>query len=163
MERKISNDIILYNCQFYTILNRDEDNGCPGWSGRFGNIFNYKYLIFPLHIHTNHWVVISIDFRNKIISYYDSMLSNTEEGKLKSNQILLYLNAEYKRFNNTNNNLIHYNTWSSNIKVLDDLEKQTNTYDCGIYSLAYVSFLAHEIDVHKIKQIDMAIYRSEIG
>lgn len=80
-----------FNSFFYPTLCKRGYEGVKRWT-RNMNIFKLKKLILPIHL-GNHWCLACIDFQNRIISYYDSLMG---ENIHALNTIYNYLKSEYK-------------------------------------------------------------------
>ena len=37
------------------------------------NIFEADRVLFPIHVGSDHWAVFCVDFRRKVLEYFDSM------------------------------------------------------------------------------------------
>ena len=92
------------------------------------NIFNMKYIICPINIYGNHWVLAVIDIEGKCIQWNDS-LGGTDWAKL--NGLLAYVNDEHKEMNG-GQGMVELSEWKL-IRCTADTPRQRNNYDCGMY------------------------------
>ncbi len=69
-----------------------------GWSKKVPgkDIFNLKYIFFPINLNSKHWTVAVIFMEAKRIRYYDSM-GKTDWAKLEG--LLQYVKDEYRAKN----------------------------------------------------------------
>ena len=106
------------NADAYFRLYRPEDT-----------IFTYNLLVFPVNLCKNHWILVVVDLREKVVSFYDSLKVYT--GRLLQRcfeYIARYLCEKSKQDD----------AWKMTVP---DMLQQTNSYDCGVYtcvSAAYV-------------------------
>ena len=69
-----------------------------GWSKKVPgkDVFNLKYIFFPINLNNKHWTVAVIFMEAKRIQYYDSM-GHTDMAKLE--RLLEYVKDEYRAKN----------------------------------------------------------------
>ena len=62
-----------------------------------GNIFNLRYLLFPINIRDTHWTLAVVFMEHKCIQYYyDSLPDDNEFHNNLRNGVMQYLKDEYK-------------------------------------------------------------------
>ena len=93
------------------------------------NIFNMKYIICPINIYGNHWVLAVIDIEGKCIQWFDS-LGETDWAKL--NGLLAYVNDEHKEMNG-GQGMADLSEWKLIRCTADTTPQQRNNFDCGMY------------------------------
>ncbi|XP_073994756.1 sentrin-specific protease 1-like [Rhodnius prolixus] len=124
--------VFSFSCFFYQILIRYGYEAVKSWT-EYTNIFLFDMLMIPIHM-PNHWCLVIVDFKKKLISYYDS-LGGTNFFCL--HRIQQYLVEEY----NTKHKLeMSMEGW---IKCsVKDIPKQYNRVDCGVFCCTYADYLA---------------------
>ena len=60
------------------------------------NIFNLRYLLFPINISNVHWTLAVVFMEDRCIPYYDSLPDDKPFHMEMRNGILQYLKDEYK-------------------------------------------------------------------
>lgn len=122
----------IFNSQFMFWLletNRGYDyEGVRTWSDRFPvrNIFTgLKRMIVPINIQNTHWSMLVVDFKNKIIRYYDSLGSDGSR----------YLQAmrEYLRDYAHDNGFSFIAADWYLLSTGRHAPQQQNSYDCGLF------------------------------
>ena len=104
----------------------------------------------PIHL-TNHWCLCIVDFRIHRIGYYDS-LGNTNDACLDA--LLDYVQKEHFKhkkqsldinswtkvnFKVTSEQISSYDTINT-VKQLEDIPRQENPYDCGVFLCQFARY-----------------------
>ena len=140
--------VFAYNTFFLQVYTRMGYGDVRKWTRR-DDIFAHDILFFPVH-ENEHWTMAMVDLRVKHIKYMDSMGGRNDECLAK---LLTYLAQESKDKRNIQ---LNSNEWR--LIHVDNLPKQRNCSDCGIFALKYAEFAAR--DAHMaFSQCDMPFFR----
>ena len=91
-----------------------------------GNLFNLRYLLFPINVKNTHWTLAVVSMEDKCIRYYDSMRNLTSREQVQSEMtggILKYLKDEYEAVNDGND--LDVGRWSI-VDCTRETPQQTN-------------------------------------
>ena len=108
-----------------------------------GNIFGRKELIIPINHCNTHWLCLKASMERKSIGLWDPF------GRKESNQ--LYLNSMKRYLRDKYHDTFpdeDADAWISDWTLSDNSEncpQQTNSFDCGIFSIANMTLLAQNI------------------
>lgn len=157
-----SNNIPIhyYNCLFYNqfISKSNNDKNISNWTKHI-DIFTKEFLF--IHINrNNHWSLFVIvrpglllpsisnnnNTNQSCILHFDSLsFHNTD---VITENIKLYLIEEYINKKNSNNNTLiekfKQNIYEMKIIFLEQIPKQSNNYDCGIYLIKYFQYFLQQ-------------------
>ena len=101
------------------------------------DIFSKRCILFPLHVNENHWILAFVDVTRKCIFGLDSLPSACRaETELHLLSLLVYLEWEWIRVRPTQ----HFGAW--HLCIPENIPKQTNDSDCGIYLCYFAKYLA---------------------
>jgi hypothetical protein len=95
-----------------------------------GNIFNLRYLLFPINISDVHWTLAVVSMEDRCIRYYDSLPDRTQFHTDMRNGIRQYLKDEYKKL--TDGNELNETEWDS-LDCSSETPRQINgewAFDC---------------------------------
>ena len=106
------------------------------------NLFEQETICIPVHRKEgNHWSLVVVFPKRKIIEYYDSLLWS---GKAYVETVYAYLNIEWKKAGKGDNIEVG-GQWTlvcdSPPGTEDKPNKQPNDYDCGVFVCHFVSRL----------------------
>jgi len=95
-----------------------------------GNIFNLRYLLFPININDMHWTLAVVSMEDRCIRYYDSLPDGSQFHTDMRNGIRRYLKDEYKKL--TDGNELNETEWDS-LDCSSETPRQINgewAFDC---------------------------------
>jgi len=142
--------------------NFDHNNYCR-FSRRVkgGDIFNLKYLFFPINIYNRHWACIVVYMEEKRIRYCDSLgagrvssrssslddhathKQREQKQKYMMNWVFCYLKAEYKK--KKSQDLPEETNWILETCIHPiDAPQQDNTNDCGVFVCMFCEFFLND-------------------
>lgn len=143
----------FFNTFFYQLL--CNNNGTYNydrvkkWTNSI-DIFSFDKVIMPIHL-GNHWCCAVINFKDKRIEYFDSLLGNNPECISKLRR---YLQDEMK--NRKKEGIIDLNEFEN---VTDkDIPTQQNGYDCGVFMCKFAEFSSRGAKLNFTQQ-DITQYR----
>ncbi|WUR03525.1 sumo-specific peptidase 1 (SENP1) [Vairimorpha necatrix] len=117
-------EIYIFSSYFYTNLRKGGIERVSKYTSNI-NIFEYRLLFFPVHLH-NHWVFVCYDVLKKKLEYRDS-LGGSSDSVLEN--LSEFIESEYKRI---------YNEELSVSQIyIENIRKQDNGHDCGVFTLMY--------------------------
>lgn len=125
LEKHISG-VFTFSTYFYNILVRDGYEKVAKWTNKI-NIFDYKYILIPIHLPA-HWVFVLVDIKNRGIEYYDS-LGGYNQGIIRSINSYLMKEQESK---------LTYTKFYFYYK--NKVPRQDNLYDCGVFVCMFARF-----------------------
>ena len=111
--------VFTHYTYFYDKYREEGFEAVKRWT-RTKNIFDFDIVLFPIHI-PGHWALVSVDMRNKKISYLDSYYDG---GKSVLKTILKYLKDVQE------DKCVSVDLKTFELSV-DTCEKQDNLSDCG--------------------------------
>lgn len=153
IKKKNWHRIHVFNTFFFGELKKDFNKICQNWSKRI-DLFSKDYVFIPIHL-TNHWALVILDFKEKKITYYDS-LGGKNVGCTKL--ILEYVHFKISQSTKFTDPQKERNKWTISFA---DIPKQTNGYDCGVFVLVYCLYLSENKSID-FTQKDMLSYREKI-
>jgi sentrin-specific protease 1 len=140
----------LYNTQFVTALytankTYNYDN-VSRWSKALTiDMSSLDLLIIPINVDNYHWVCAALWLKTKTIEYYDSLGRGGARGLCRI--LLQYVHDDIKQYHPS---LIHeYDMSSWTISIPDDIPKQSNGHDCGVFICMYADYIIRNIDLHE--------------
>jgi len=146
--------VYAFNTFFFVSLSNEGYERVSRWTRKV-DIFSKEQLFIPVHIEEeNHWCLISVNFKEKSIHYYDS-LGNRNFDSLKL--VLMYLIMEYDDKKKAKFNA---NGWILTNEV--NCPQQTNTWDCGVFVLMFAEHLSRGSPLN-FSQSDMDRFRKQIS
>ncbi|GLV43295.1 hypothetical protein CBL_14027 [Carabus blaptoides fortunei] len=123
--------VYSFNTFFYPKLISSGYSSLQRWTKRV-DIFSFDIIVVPVHLGF-HWCMATIDFRDKSIRYYDSMLGN-------NNQCLTAL-ENYLREEHCDKKKTEYDTSDWKQVIMKDIPRQLNGSDCGVFSCTFAEFI----------------------
>jgi sentrin-specific protease 1 len=138
-----------FNSFFYTALSKNGVNGVLRWC-RNVQIYSFKKIFIPI-LENSHWMLVVVDLEANNIILYDSFAA-THNHILQS--INLFLQEKYRALNpaySISFTLVH----------AQNLPRQQNYFDCGVYLLKFAQFIFQK-RFFKFSDIDMPRYRQKI-
>ncbi|XP_077534570.1 sentrin-specific protease 1-like [Haemaphysalis longicornis] len=104
------------------------------------DLFSFDILLVPLHC-TLHWCLAAVDFRKRSIAYYDSLVSKGNKWQYLF-QLQDYLGDESQGKKST---AMEGDDWT--LGNAEDLPKQENTSDRGVFMCPYSECLSRDAPV----------------
>ena len=151
------NDIFVFSTFFYNTLKNDPQRAKR--QTRNTNIFSKRYVYFPIH-EVNHWYLIMIDNINNHIESLDPYQYNNN-AKAKKNARLI----QNKKKRDIEKFLVSLEDYPAEKKYSmltnNNIPKQTNGHDCGVYMLMFMKYTASEKEFD-FTQKDMLSIRKSI-
>ncbi|CAK1544274.1 unnamed protein product [Leptosia nina] len=129
-ERKDLPQVYAANTFFYPKLMQSGQAGLRRWTRKV-DIFAHDLMVVPVHLGI-HWCMSIIDFREKKISYLDSMGGKNQAAL---NALLQYLRDEHK---DKKGQPFDDNGWKT--ESLKDIPQQMNGSDCGMFACTFAEF-----------------------
>ncbi|KAJ1911708.1 hypothetical protein IWQ60_010016 [Tieghemiomyces parasiticus] len=119
-----------FNTFFYAKLDQDGYAKVRRWSKK-NDIFAKDLIVIPVHL-PGHWTCAVVNFRNRRIEYYDSMLGDNS----RAFQVIRdYLTAEHQDKKQTPFDLSGWTDWCPK-----DIPRQQNGYDCGVFTCIFAEY-----------------------
>lgn len=125
------------NTFFVDKLRSDGKDEVCGWTKKkkLGyDMLNCHKVIMPVHQNGSHWTLVVMDLVDKKVYYYDSLRGN--DSKL-TGQLVSWIVKEYE---NKRKVIMEENVWT--IEVPNDIPRQMNGYDCGVFMCKYADYIA---------------------
>jgi sentrin-specific protease 1 len=128
-------------------------DNCPG-----GDLFNLRLLLIPVHVHTNHWTLICVNFEESTIQYFDSCGG---DGQDHMEHVLHYLQDEHQRRWGSPLPLPPSGSWRLRVNEATT-PRQDNATDCGVFVCAFADLVlqGHPVDFN---QTDVRHYRRRMA
>uniref|UniRef100_UPI00398EB191 uncharacterized protein n=1 Tax=Pristiophorus japonicus TaxID=55135 RepID=UPI00398EB191 len=127
----VPNKVHFFNSFFYDKLRTKGYDGVKRWTKNV-DIFNKDLLLIPIHLEV-HWSLISVDVREKTITYFDSQRTLNRRCP---KHIGKYLQAEAIKKNRHD----FSDDWKGYFKM--NVARQNNDSDCGAFVLQFCKCLA---------------------
>ena len=129
--------------------------GVRRWSKKF-DVFSLKCIYFPINIDNTHWTMLVLNIEKKSIQFYDSMNGG---GRIYLEGIQKWIVDEGKAKKDM---IIDPNDWKL-LSHQENVPKQKNGYDCGIFSCICADYLSDDLPLQCYSQDDMTMFRRKIG
>lgn len=158
--RKMTNNdpniVIFHNYFFQEIFFKQNEYNFKKSKFKFiKSIKNIKKLFIPVY-HNSHFFLMTYDFVTKTIKYYDS-LYNQSRGKNFSSILLKYIVDLYKYYDQT---LLEKDV--TIVVTKDGIPQQSNSVDCGIYTIMFIDFLIDNINFNEFNEDHQWTFRQTI-
>ncbi|XP_062904755.1 uncharacterized protein LOC134346877 [Mobula hypostoma] len=127
----VPDKVHFFNSFFYDKLRTKGYDGVKRWTKNV-DIFNKDLLLIPIHLEV-HWSLVSVDVRQKTITYFDSQRTLNRRCP---KHIGKYLQAEAAKKNRRD----FYDDWKGYFKM--NVARQNNDSDCGAFVLQFCKCLA---------------------
>lgn len=125
------------NSFFYEQLCKKGYESVKRWTKGF-DIFTSDIVLIPIHLKSkSHWCMVTIDFQNKLVNYYDSLGSENQQCLNILKQYLLDEHLEKK------NSPLDLTDWGFGCDK--NIPQQTNGSDCGVFACAFAKYAAESI------------------
>lgn len=131
--------LYAFNTFFFTKLATGGHAAVRRWTRKV-DLFAYDVILVPLHS-SMHWCLATVDFRKKLIAYYDSLGSNNERDNCLQT-LQLYLEAESQDKRGCG---LDWEPWK--LEVISGLPQQHNGTDCGMFMCQYAECLSRDAKI----------------
>eukprot|EP00457_Paulinella_chromatophora_P014247 gb/GEZN01014648.1/.p1 GENE.gb/GEZN01014648.1/~~gb/GEZN01014648.1/.p1 ORF type:complete len:214 (-),score=28.10 gb/GEZN01014648.1/:177-818(-) len=124
------------------------------WSKKAGvKIAEQDKVIFPVHVHGNHWCCGVINFLQKRFEYYDSLGGRNA---LCLSSMRKYVVDEAKTY--SGNKGFNLEEWTDYVPSRDEIPQQANCCDCGVFTLKFADYLSQDLPL-AFSQENMPYFR----
>ncbi|XP_062581299.1 sentrin-specific protease 1-like [Saccostrea cucullata] len=130
--------VYAFNTFFYPKVMSQGHDSVRRWTRRV-DIFSKDYILIPVHLGM-HWCLAVIDFKKKMIRYFDSMGGNNM-GCL--NALKEYLCAESLDKKKQKFDLSEWKT-----EITKEIPQQMNGSDCGMFTCKFAEYITREADIN---------------
>lgn len=151
--RRSKQKVYSFNTFFYPKLRDSGYSSVKRWTRKV-DIFSHDIILIPIHL-GNHWCLSVIDFRLKVVSYYDSLGGSTY-GCCKI--LLNYLKAES---NDKKKQDFDEENWSQKDRYSEGIPRQSNGSDCGVFACTYAEYITRGAKFD-FNQKDMPYFRKKM-
>ncbi|KAJ3586109.1 hypothetical protein NHX12_012510 [Muraenolepis orangiensis] len=125
-----------FNTFFYPKLRTSGYSAVRRWTKKM-DIFAADILLVPVHLGV-HWCLSVVDFRKKVVIYYDSMGGSDN----KACQLLLqYLKQESK---DKKGKELDTSGWTLHTRRRNEIPQQMNGSDCGMFTCKYAEYITKD-------------------
>ncbi|KAG7261393.1 hypothetical protein CRUP_036566 [Coryphaenoides rupestris] len=128
-----------FNTFFYPRLCASGYSAVRRWTKKT-DIFAADILLVPVHLGV-HWCLSVVDFRKKIIMYYDSMGGNNDKA---CHTLLRYLQQESK---DKKGRELDTTSWTLHSRRRNEIPQQMNGSDCGMFTCKYAEYITKDKDI----------------
>ncbi|VDK87195.1 unnamed protein product [Litomosoides sigmodontis] len=129
--------VYAFNTFFYSTLSTKGYASVRRWTRKI-DIFAYEMLLIPVHLGA-HWCLAVIDFKNRVIDYYDSMGGSNDRcldilSEYLSEELLDKKKEEFDR-----------SRWQ--LVNRGDIPQQMNGSDCGMFACKFAEYAARRAQI----------------
>jgi hypothetical protein len=117
------------------------------------DVFSKRLLLVPTCIRS-HWALVAVDHTAKTVSYYDSLNNCGRNATLAVRDFIKYVGS-------TVANGVNVDAYTVRSRTVG-IPRQTNSYDCGVFTLVYADCLARRVRM-VFGQSDIANYRMRMA
>ncbi|XP_061909123.1 sentrin-specific protease 1-like isoform X1 [Entelurus aequoreus] len=121
---------------FYPKLRSSGYSAVRRWTKKM-DIFSKDILLVPVHLRM-HWCLSVVDFRQKAVTYFDSMGGNNDEA---CKVLLEYLQQESK---DKKGQELDTTGWTLCSKTRNEIPQQMNGSDCGMFTCKYADYITKD-------------------
>ncbi|KAK7884297.1 hypothetical protein WMY93_027420 [Mugilogobius chulae] len=125
-----------FNTFFFPKLRSSGYSAVRRWTKRM-DIFSKDILLIPVHLGV-HWCLSVVDFRKKVVMYFDSMGGNNDEA---CRILFEYLQQESK---DKKGKEMDTSGWSLHSKKRNEIPQQMNGSDCGMFTCKYADYITKD-------------------
>lgn len=136
-------NVLFLGSYFYKTLSASETGYCHDrvqrWTLRAKidvTKSSFRYMIVPINTNNTHWTVLVIDLWNKTAHYYDSVHGGDDNACAVAQTIARNL-VHWFHDEHVSRNAAPAIVFA-HLVVHDDIPRQPNAYDCGLYVLQTV-------------------------
>ena len=139
------------NSFFYPTLRDGGHEAVKRWTKNI-DLFENELIIIPIHL-GEHWALVIVEFRQKSISYYDSM-GEPNPRCLDAIQQYIAQESLIKKHKK-----IDFTDWK--IESVPDIPQQNNSSDCGVFCCVFAEYLCAGKTLNFSSE-DMPYFRKKI-
>uniref|UniRef100_A0A8R1Y4M6 ULP_PROTEASE domain-containing protein n=1 Tax=Onchocerca volvulus TaxID=6282 RepID=A0A8R1Y4M6_ONCVO len=143
--------VYAFNSFFYSTLSSKGYASVKRWTRKI-DIFAYELLLVPVHLGA-HWCLCVIDFKNRIIDYYDSMGG--------SNDHCLDILSEYLCEESLDKRKKEFDLSRWQLVNRDDIPQQMNGSDCGMFACKFAEYASRRAQI-SFNQQHMPYFRNNL-
>uniref|UniRef100_A0A0R3RGZ8 ULP_PROTEASE domain-containing protein n=1 Tax=Elaeophora elaphi TaxID=1147741 RepID=A0A0R3RGZ8_9BILA len=143
--------VYAFSTFFYSTLSTKGYASVRRWTRKI-DIFTYELLLIPVHLGA-HWCLTVIDFKNRIIDYYDSMGG--------SNDRCLDILSEYLCEESLDKKKKEFDLSGWQLVNRDDIPQQMNGSDCGMFACKFAEYAARRAQI-SFSQEHMPYFRERM-
>ncbi|XP_078064570.1 sentrin-specific protease 1-like, partial [Mustelus asterias] len=125
-----------FNTFFFPKVRSDGYQAVRRWTKKV-DIFAVDILLVPVHLGV-HWCLAVVDFRNRAVSYYDSM-GGSNDGACRI--LLRYLKQESL---DKKSREFDASGWVLGSKSSREIPQQMNGSDCGMFTCKYADYISKD-------------------
>ena len=110
---------------------------------KYVQIFKRMDIFIPVHVTENHWVLVVVNVKDRLITYLDSLTSTP---KVKSDIIeeIWSFFAQCAEDRDLNEKSINYHVGEWRVDENTESPQQRNTIDCGVFLCANMFYLSYD-------------------
>ncbi|KAF9073861.1 hypothetical protein BDP27DRAFT_1318282 [Rhodocollybia butyracea] len=137
---------------FWQKLERDgyEKGRLAKWTKKI-DLFSKDIVLIPVNHNNMHWTAAAINFRQKRIESYDSMMMDRST---VFKRLRAYLDAEHR---NKKKTPFDFTGWENH--TLPDTPQQENGHDCGVFTCQFLETLSRGEETFNFTQTDIPYLR----
>uniref|UniRef100_A0A183I4X9 ULP_PROTEASE domain-containing protein n=1 Tax=Onchocerca flexuosa TaxID=387005 RepID=A0A183I4X9_9BILA len=143
--------VYAFSSFFYSTLSSKGYASVKRWTRKI-DIFSYELLLVPVHLGA-HWCLTVIDFKNRIIDYYDSMGG--------SNDHCLDILSEYLCEESLDKRKKEFDLSRWQLVNRDDIPQQMNGSDCGMFACKFAEYASRRAQI-SFSQQHMPYFRERM-
>jgi len=165
---KIPKKVLIFSSHFFNVLASDTNVfdydrviGCTkakNMRADCPNLFTYHVLIIPVNHQNSHWFLVKVDFVERTIRVYDSLVSTDAEQYLDWTR--RYLREEAIHATHCTLEELWSEGWD--VGVEPNVPRQDNSTDCGLFMLSFAECIAFDLNFF-IDASSVAHYRFRVG
>ncbi|KAL3088575.1 hypothetical protein niasHT_023193 [Heterodera trifolii] len=129
--------VFTFNTFFYQKLQKNGFTGVKRWTRKV-DIFAHEILIIPIHL-PNHWCMAIIDFRQKRLDYYDSLMGTNEK--------CLHNLRDYLEQESLDKRKRPFDSEGWIMECRKDIPSQSNFSDCGMFSCLFAEYASRRAPI----------------
>ncbi|KAF5382935.1 hypothetical protein D9757_006282 [Collybiopsis confluens] len=153
-KKKILN-VHYFSSFFWQKLERDgyEKGRLAKWTKKI-DLFSKDIALIPVNHGNAHWTAAAINFRQKRIESYDSMMLDRS---MVFKLLRGYLDAEHR---NKKRSPFDFTGWEN--YIMEDTPMQENGFDCGVFTCQFLESLSRGEESFNFTQSDMPFLRRKM-
>ena len=145
--------IHMFNTFFYPLLKTKGYSGVDMITKKAKvDIFSLDMVFVPILLHS-HWALVVINIKESRLEYYDSMSKECNDTVLSL--LKHYVEEEYKDRKKVSS--YDMNEWK--YYRVENLPKQTNAYDCGVFAMTFAEHISRSASVLFVPPKHMKYFR----
>ncbi|XP_012697180.2 sentrin-specific protease 1 [Clupea harengus] len=125
-----------FNTFFFPKLRSAGFSAVRRWTKKV-DLFSHDILLVPVHLGV-HWCLSVVDFRKRVVLYFDSMGGNDDEA---CRILLKYLKQESE---DKRGRHLDTSDWTLHSKKTNEIPQQMNGSDCGMFTCKYAEYITKD-------------------